>query len=201
MQKDNGGLLHKLKIRRLLLSEIADPVIVETNGGSGTIFLKIYSEYESGTVFEKNIDKAAILVKQRPTWAVYCADCVKSISAGVGFHNQANFFDVDPYGDPWPIIEAVFYNKKNLPDRWGMAVNDGLKRFFMLGRGWSSNAFTEWVEKIGNDNMARQYTKIVREKFDSIADKAGFQVRKWVVHSSGHGGGMTHYAAVLERNE
>ena len=183
----------------MLVAQIENPVVMETHGGVGKIYNKCYSDLAPGVVFEKNRKKCEFLVKQRPSWAVYCVDSEKALIAGVGFHLPVNFFDVDPYGDPWPTINAIFDNKDNLPAKFGLVVNDGLKRFLMMGRGWASKSLAGWVEKVGNKGMAENYAKIVKEEITNRVNKINGEIKKWALHSSGHGGQMTHYAAVLVR--
>ena len=72
------------------------------------MFGACYDGVESGIVFEKNPQKTKLLGLQRPTWRVYEADCEVAINAGVGNDLPVNLLDVDPYGDPWPVIEAFF---------------------------------------------------------------------------------------------
>ena len=72
MQKDNTTLARKVLLRKNLLKELDDaPVILETHGGYGEVWKKVYSNIKRGIVFEKNPKKAEALAKQRPSWAVY----------------------------------------------------------------------------------------------------------------------------------
>jgi len=152
-------------------------------------------------VFESNAKKVEHLAAQRPTWAVYECHAETALRGGVGFHLPVNFVDVDPYGEAWGVCEALFGNANHLPDRWALAVNDGLKRYLMLGRGWKSLAVKRFVGQLGNDGVVAEYLSICRILIDELAAEAGFWVSRWAVNSCGHGGQMTHFGAVLERGK
>ena len=125
------------------------PVVLETHGGNGEIFSRCYSHLESGVVFEKDLVKVALLGKQRPTWAVYEADCIGALAAGVGSHLPVNFLDLDPYGDPWPVIDAFFEGRKDLPSSLAIVVNERVEAAITqpsaLERG------VEWLTQLWGD--------------------------------------------------
>ncbi|MDL2315495.1 hypothetical protein LJC59_00230 [Desulfovibrio sp. OttesenSCG-928-A18] len=154
-----------------------------------------------GTVLEKNQDKASALAEQRPEWAVYEGDSEKIIAAGVGFHIPINFVDIDPYGDPWPVVDAVFSQAEKMPDKWGLVVNDGLKHFLMLGGAWKVKRLAKFVERYGNKGVVEAYWDICREIIEGKAHACGMGLEWWRTWSGGHGGQMTHYAAVISRPE
>jgi hypothetical protein len=148
---------------------------------------------------EKNLKKAAALAEQRPCWAVYCGDAVKLLAAGVGFHLPVNFVDVDPYGSPWDILKALFQSARRLPDRWGLAVNDGLKKYLELGGGYKSAVVKPFVEQWGNRQVAGRYPEICRELVEKMAGEQGLRLEWWYCREGGYHGMMTHYSAVLAR--
>jgi hypothetical protein len=198
MKKDNGSLGLKINVRKRLMDRIAPLAILETHGGSGGIYRRLYSEYRGMTI-EMDLKKAAALAEQRPHWAVYCGDAVKLVGAGCGFHLPVNFVDIDPYGSPWEILEALFSVSERLPDRFGIAVNDGLKRYFQVGGAYKFERMTPYVERLGNDAIAGMYPEICRDMIEGMAGAVGLSLDWWFVCSGGHGGQMTHYAAVLVR--
>ena len=126
-QKDNSTLSSKVLLRKNLLREIPSPIVMETHGGLGRIFDACYRGIANGVVFEQDPDKAAVLGKQRPAWAVYECDCIEALRAGVGAHLAVNFFDLDPYGEPWPVFDALFESERPWPKVLGIVVNDGLR--------------------------------------------------------------------------
>ena len=186
-------------MRELLFREIENPVVMETHAGFGKLYERLYSHVVQGVAFEKDENKANVLAIQRPTWAVYNNDSKQMLEAGVGFHIPLNFFDLDPYGDPWPTLDALLMNADKLPDRFGVAVNDGLRRFVMLGRGGKSSVASYLVRH--GSQAGEKYPKICQEIMADKLGKVGLELVKWAVHSSGHGGQMTNYTAVAERKE
>lgn len=198
MKKDNAGKNTKYAIREMLLAKFPEPRILEAYGGKGELGKTLYASF-TGVVFEKDEKKTPHLVEQRPHWAVYEGDCVKAIAAGIGFHHAPNFFDVDPYGSPWPAIRAIFSNADILPDVIGIVVNDGLRRAAMLGRSWKVEELAPYAQRLGNQGVHEQWPNVVRDIFDGVALQDGFEIKEWAIKSSGYGGQMTHYAAVVER--
>lgn len=80
-KRDNSTGKQKIALRRLMLKQMtAEPVVMETHGGVGQVWASVYAHISQGVVFEKNEEKAAHLARQRPTWAVYEADCIKALS-------------------------------------------------------------------------------------------------------------------------
>jgi len=198
-QKDNTTLLLKVSLRKNLLKEIKNPVVMETHGGEGLVFNYCYKDVEHGVVFEKKPEKTIVLAKQRPSWFVYEADCQNAIGAGVGKHLSINFLDVDPYGEPWPVINEFFKNGFYLPKKLCIAVNDGLRQKLKMNGGWSVRSLRKKVEEYGNKDLYVNYLKICKELLSEISSPQGYKITKWAGYYCGSGKQMTHYAAVLER--
>ena len=197
-KKDNGSRSLKAYVRRKLMGQIAPIAVLETHGGSGAMYNDCYRGVP-GVVIEKNQNKASSLAEQRQAWAVYEGDSEKIIKAGAGFHLPINFVDIDPYGDPWPVIDAVFSQAANLPDTWGLVVNDGLRRFLMLGGAWKMPRFKKYVAEVGNKEVPRIYLDICRREIEEKARAIGAGLDWWLCVSGGAGKQMTHYAAVISR--
>jgi hypothetical protein len=198
-KKDNTTLLLKVSLRKNLLKEIENPVVMETHGGEGQVFLHCYNNIKQGVVFEKKPEKTIILAKQRPGWFVYEVDCINAINAGVGKHLPINFLDVDPYGEPWPVINSFFENGFYLPKKLCVAVNDGLRQKLKMNGGWTVKSLRKKVEEYGNKDMYENYLKICRELLTEISRPHGYKITKWAGYYCGSAKHMTHYAAVLER--
>lgn len=181
------------------LKEIADPVVMETHGGKGRIFWRCYAHIQRGIVFEAKPEKTEVLAKQRPVWAVYEGDCVKAIAAGVGAWLPVNFIDVDPYGEPWPVIDAIFSGKQNLQDRVAVVVNDGLRQELQMNGGWDVASMQGVVSRYGSGATFDNYLQICKELMQEKTAQLGYKLRRWTGYYCGHAGQMTHYAAVLER--
>jgi hypothetical protein len=196
LQKDNSTFLSKKKLRHELLKLVPDSVVMETHGGTGKLWQACYSHIERGVVFEKDPDRAALLAKQRRTWSVYEGECVAAISAGFGAHLPVNFFDIDPYGSAWPIVDAVLGRAK--AESVGLAVNDGLRQKIQLTGGWDVECLENAVRKYGN-RLFDIYLDVCREMMEEKAARVGYALSRFWGNYAGHNGVMTHYAAVLKR--
>lgn len=196
MQRDNSTLAQKVAIRQIALGEIESPVVMETHGGTGQIFKRCYSHITDGVVFEKDAKKAGVLALQRPTWAVYEADCLTAIGGGVGGHLLVNFVDLDLYGDPWPVIEAFFTSQRPRPDKLAVVVNDGLRQNVRMGGAWNCGSLQEMVDEYGND-LYDIYLEVCRELIKRKAVQAGYDLDRFNGYYCGQGNQMTHYLAVF----
>lgn len=196
MQKDNSTLARKVALRLNLLKEIAEPVVMETHGGAGRIFWRCYGDVPRGVVFEKDPEKTAILARQRPTWSVYECDCVSAIQVGVGSHLPVNFVDIDPYGEPWPVIDALFASERPWPAKLGIVVNDGLRQKLKIGA-WDVASMAAMVQKCGNA-LYEDYLAVCQELLSGKAAQRDYRLTRWAGYYCGHAQQMTHYAAVLE---
>jgi hypothetical protein len=158
----------------------------------------MYSEIPQGIVFEEKPAKAERLAIQRPTWAVYEADCVRSLRAGIGAHLNINYIDLDPYGEPWACLEAIFASERPWPTRLGIVVNDGLRMKCKLTGGWDCESLRPAVRQFGNAAMYPEYLMVARWNLERIAASRGYQLTDWAGYYCGHSNCMTHYAAVLD---
>ena len=172
---------------------------METHGGNGLIFSHCYAHLDTGIVFEKDPTKAAILGKQRPTWAVYEADCIGALASGVGNHLPINFLDLDPYGDPWPVLDAFFEGRRNLSPILAIVVNDGLRQKVKMGGAWNAGSLSEVVSEFGND-LYPIYLEVCQELMIKKAVKAGYHLDRFGGYYCGHLKQMTHYYALLQKN-
>jgi hypothetical protein len=198
-QLDNSTFEQKARLRRRSLRELAGvPVVMETHGGFGRLYTACYSGIAQGVVFERLPRKAAALALQRPTWAVYEADCETAIRAGVGSHLAVNFLDLDPYGEPWPILEAFFTSARPFPQRMVVVVNDGLRQKLQMGGGWNTKSLEAVVRRWGNAKLYKYYLEICRELVQEKTATAGYRMKRWAGYYCS-GGHMTHYAAMLCR--
>lgn len=198
MKKDNTTLDLKVRLRLNALQELADPIVMETHAGYGRIWWRCYRHIENGIAFEKDIKKADALARQRPTWAIYQCDCVMALKSGVGGHLPVNFLDLDPYGEPWPAIDAFFGSDRPRPDKLIICVNDGLRQKVRYAS-WSIHSLQAMVRKYGNASIYDRYMEICRELLEIKAAQAGYRLSRWTGYYCGHNGHMTHYAAVLLR--
>ena len=201
---DNSTYQHKLALRRralALLTEVGieQPVVMETHGGRGELFKACYEHLPEGVVFETDNQKAAHLGKQRPTWAVYQADCVHALSGGVGAHLTVDLLDCDPYGEPWPVLEAFFTSQRSFAPVMAVAVNDGLRQKLAMGGAWDVASLQDAVQKHGND-LHPIYLEVCRELLEEKVAHVGYQVSYFGGYYTGAKQAMTHYLAMLRRD-
>jgi len=194
LQRDNSTCIKKMALRRRAVAMLDNPVVMETHGGAGKLFLACYTHVENGVVFEKNPEKSAVLGKQRPTWAVYEADCVHALSANCGAHLDVNLLDLDPYGEPWSAITAFFESDRPRSDKLVVVVNDGLRQAIRMGRA----CLTDVVARYGND-IHGKYLDVCAELLQEKAAQAGYSLRNFAGYYCGHASQMTHYIGVLTR--
>jgi len=198
-KKDNSTFRLKAQLRSKALRELEQPVILETHGGYGKLFDQCYRSVPAGVVFEKHPAKAAYLARQRPTWAVYEADCIRALADGVGSHLEVNFLDLDPYGEPWPAIDAFFTSDRPFPVRLIVVVNDGLRCKIRTGEGWAAKSLAEAVESRGNAALHGEYLSICCEMLERKAERQGYHLKRWAGYYCGFQSHMTHYAAMFEK--
>lgn len=202
MKKDNSTLRRKVLLRHNALRELTSrsiqPSILESHGGNGRIWSQCYSFLPCGVVFETDEKKAASLAVQRPNWSVYETDCVPAMEAGAGFHLQPNYFDIDPYGDAWPAIRAIF--SQSVKWQWPavFAVNCGLRGKLKVRGGWLAESVANAVREFGNDCLYENYLDVCRWMLDALTASIGRKVRRWTGYYCGVSSDITHWAAVIE---
>lgn len=197
-QKDNSTYRLKVKLRKNAIALLDAPVVMETHGGYGAIYQECYARLPNGVVFEKDAAKADALAKQRPTWAVYECNCEMAILAGAGAHLPTNFFDLDPYGSPWPVLDAILSVERDWPAQIVFVVNDGLRQKTQMSGAWSVSALDSMTAKYGNNAIYANYLDICRELIQEKTSQLGYKLTRWSGYYCGYENQMTHYAAVLE---
>lgn len=199
IQKDNSTFKQKVALRKLMLDQIGEtPVILESHGGMGQVWAAVYASVEQGAVFEKDEDKAGMLARQRPTWAVYEADCIQSLLGGAGDHLTVNVVDLDPYGEPWPAIDAFFASSRPRVDRLWVVVNDGLRQSVRMGTAWTVESLAPAVQMFGN-RLRNRYLDVCKWMLKEKAAVADYRLDRFAGYYCGHGKQMTHYLALLVR--
>lgn len=172
---------------------------METHAGAGKIWSYCYAGIEDGVAFEKNPAKADILARQRPSWAVYECDVVAAVGLGAGSHLPANVLDIDPYGEPWPVIDAFFTSDRPWPSPLAIVVNDGLRQKLKMGGGWTTGSMAEVVGRVGNAALYDDYLAICRTLLEEKAGSVGYRLDHWAGRYTGHAQQMTHYAGIFSR--
>jgi hypothetical protein len=198
--KDNSTLPKKVRLRRRMLRALGDvePVIMETHGGKGRIFLECYSHVTRGIVIERETDKIEHLATQRPTWSVVQGDSLRILAYGIGDHLPVNFLDVDPWGDPWPTLKGFFWSDRPKPDRLVVVVQDGLRQKVQQGGGWDVASLEPMVKKYGSE-FGAIYLDVSQDFLQTIADQGGYEMETWHGYHCGHQDLQTHSAAIFRR--
>jgi hypothetical protein len=197
-KQDNTTFLLKTQLRVKALAELENPIVLEAYGGYGRVFARCYPHLRDGVVFDKLPERARTLAQQRPTWAVYEADCVKALSLGVGNHLPVNFLDLDPYGEPWPALDAFLESDRLLPPRLVICTNDGLRQRALRGNsGWTVKSLQPMVDRVGNAALHDNYLDVCRTMVTERAIAHNYRLEKWTGYYCGLHLMMTHWAAVL----
>lgn len=200
---DNSQIGRKIHQRVAALQHLEDPRVLETCGGYGKLFWACYSRFTTGVVFEKQEDRARVLAADRPNWSVYATNCEVAMRAGVGSHHQPNFFDVDPYGVCWNMVDAIWSGimERCKPERAVMCVTDGTR--FRLRRrcGWSTDSrlFEKAVKHFGNDGMYGRYLAVCRWLMETTAGEHGYMLSRWEGYYGGSMKQQTYFSAVFDR--
>lgn len=198
-QKDNSTFLLKSALRRKALKACRPgSAVLETHGGVGRLYEELYADGRSGMVIEKKEEKAEILSGQRPHWRVYQGDCIRALADGAGSDIEFGLIDVDPYGSPFPVLEAIFNHPRKLADDLQIVVNDGLRQKIKLGGAWHMESLRHIVAQRGND-LYPVYIEVAREMVEAIVARAGYKVSGWHGYYCGHAHDMTHYWARLTK--
>jgi len=199
-KKDNSTFNQKVILRKraLLRLGILRPIVMETHGGEGRIWETCYAHLHRGVVFEKDSDRADLLARQRPTWAVYEADSELALADGVGAHVTVDLLDVDPYGSSWETIEAFFISERPFAPKMVVAVNDGLRESLEMAQGWKTKSLQPVIDRHGN-NLYPIYLEVCRELMEIHTAKAAYQVESFAGYYCGIRGKMCHFLAVLCR--
>lgn len=203
MKVDNTTLAQKVALRQALLPKIPRPLVLETHGGLGRVWARCYHGLDGGVVVERNAEKAEQLARVRPSWAVYEADSVKAVAAGVGSDRPITFVDIDPYGSCWEVVEALFRGAgaagRPWPDVLGVVVNDGLRQSLSLGTGWRVAALGPALERWPTHRLHAEYLDVCRFLLAHHAAAQGYAVDQWHAYHCGAQRAVTHWAAVLRR--
>lgn len=187
----------KIGLRREALRAHPAPVVLETHGGMGKIGDVLYGEVATGVAFDLDPAKAGILAAKRPHWRVYQGDCVAALAAGIAADLKFTFLDCDPYGDPWPSLDAFFGSDRAFASRMHLVVNDGLRAEVRISA-WRCHSMAGMVARYGND-LGPHYLEVCRILLKEKAARAGYALDGFRGFYAGYNQQMTHYTASLTR--
>lgn len=188
----------RMTARQMLWTKDITPVVMETHGGLGDVYGTVYTDVAEGVVFEKDGSRTAALAHQRPSWAVYEADCETAVALGAGGHLRVNLLDVDPYGAEWPVIRAFFNSPRPYADYMVVVVNSGLRHKLRTGGGWDVDYLADAVAKYGNHNMWARYLDVCADLLEDAA--RGYTVEFFDGYYTGIEKKMTHWLAALRQD-
>ena len=190
-----------MRLRRRILARLQKPaVVLESHAGHGRVYERAWFKASTGVAIELDAVKAEHLARQRPTWRVYQGDCEKAIAAGLAAETPFDIIDLDPYGEPFTMMDAIAVPGRVFPDVWHLVVNDGTRNHCRRGGAWTMKALATAVRRHG-PNLFPIYLQVAKELTQEFAAKIGFTMTGWAGYHTGTGGDMTHYWAVLERRK
>ena len=184
-------------LKRMAAAGVA-PVLMETHGGYGKLYAACYADIVKGVVFDKDAEKAERLAMQRPTWAVYEADCEAALSHGAGGHLTITALDVDAYGDSLTPIKDFMESERPRADRLWIVGNDGMRQNARLGDAWSVDILKPAVAHFGNQ-IDKIYLDVCRWLVEMYAAKAMYKVEHFAGYHCGDKSQITHYMIELSR--
>ena len=198
-KRDNSTATGKHRLRRRVLAECnEEPTVLETHGGWGRAFERVWYRTAPGMVIEKDEDRCAHLAQQRPTWSVYQADSTAALAAGLGQSRRFDIVDIDPWGMALPVLDAFMTPQRAYPDRWHLVVNDGGRLKMRVAGAWHVKRIAHIVQRIGND-IHRVYLEVLQQCVTELADSIGFAVTHFEGSYQGDAQVMTHFWARLDR--
>lgn len=197
-QKDNSTIDRKVALRRMALKRVPrDGLVLETHGGFGRIFERVYYRHP-GVVIEKDERKVAQLARQRPNWRVYQGLAERALGAGLASEVPFSLIDLDPYGSPFEVLDGLFKPGRKFASEVQLVVNDGMRNKVRVGGAWHVRCLREIVQRRGND-LLDVYLEVARELVEKMARRVGYVVAAWTGYYCGSNNDMTHYWATLRK--
>lgn len=194
MKKPNSTARLKIGLRQAVRRKVGgEPLVVETHGGAGFLFSRCYSDLRRGYVLERDPKRTSHLARQRPTWSVLEGDSEAMIAGGALANVPARILDVDPYGDPWPVLRA-FFREWRARGPIAVVVNDGLKQKARRRATYRDKTLAPLAGQWGG-KLYEHYLEVAESLMRSTANDAGFEVTSF----SGYHAtiDISHYAAEL----
>lgn len=105
---------------------------------------------------------------------------------------------MDPYGDPWPVLDAFLAGYKPTASKLVLAVNDGLRQRLRRGACNDVGSMATVAPRFGSRIRAR-YLQVCEFLMNEKAAAAGYRLSNFVGYYTGAMEDITHYAAVWSR--
>lgn len=195
-QQQSTHLGLKIALRAAVRAQVGAPFLLECYGGSGAMYRACWRACP-GVVLEKDPAYVGTLARERPTWKVYEGDTVAMLHAGLVAYLPITLVDCDPYGQPWPALEAFLMAQRVWQESWGLVVTDGGIQKIQLSGGWDMPGWEPYIQRYGNGLMAH-YLAVCRERLQDLVTSYGYDIAWW--HGQyGVGRHIAYYGAVLRR--
>lgn len=124
-QKDNTETHHKLAVRRRAAETLGEgDFILEAFAGSGEMYSALWHRW-AGFTMDKDLAKVTRAAKQRKRWGCYQGDTLRALEAGWLENIEFKLVDFDPYGEPWPALQAYFAGHLAFHSPWVAVCTDG----------------------------------------------------------------------------
>lgn len=205
VKHDNLTFQQKVMLRQTAVAHLrelgVEPVVLEAYGGWGALYDACYYDIPDGCVLESDPAKSVALAIQRPAWAVYEADTPVALSLGAGDHLRYTLADFDPYGDPYPAIQAFFSSRRPFAETMMLVVMDGLKWKTRSASGWQTETLAPLLQEglFSNHDLWGNYEQVAEALCLRSVEPAGYRVTAFHAYSAGVGQKLCHWIARLSR--
>ncbi len=183
------------RIRRRVISECPSAFVLETNGGDGFYFNRVWFKARGGLAFHR--DGAAALAHARPTWAIYQADATRALAAGMASAQAFDVIDVDAHKRAIPILDAIMRPGRAFPARWHLVVRDRARGAAPNLTGVQLARVAQIFARYGGA-LRDHYADALRASVTAFADVVGFEVTHCEIAHCGKRGAITDLWARLD---
>lgn len=194
-QKDNSTFAQKVRLRRVALAAAVEGPILETHVGYGRIGERLYLE-RCGVAIDKKLTACEHVATTRPHWRIYQGECEKVLASGLAADLPFALVDLDPYGNPFDVIDSILSPGRRLADPLQLVVNDGARQTVRIGGAWHMRQMASIVQTLGNDLFGR-YLEVAQLLIKAKAALIGRRVTHFEGYYCGASSDMTHYWATL----
>lgn len=168
--------------------------MIEAFGGRGEIWKRCYRDYP-GCAVDQDREKCEHLALISPRRSIYLGDTLDVLPRLLEAHPEANFLDLDAYGDPWAALTAAC-SSKSLKGA-AVVITDGLQQ--TLNRNLRSSQSPALIRM---SELAGGFLKL-RQDYESsarlFADEICGGIHSWTSYAVGdRRTGMRHHAFIVK---